>query len=212
LKLLSECGQYIWHHRVHLILAVPGLVVCTSVHETAHAVAVWFQGGQVLEFVWLPQSTLWGFVRYDFPPARPYSVQAIAFAPYVLWIALALAILAIAWRRKAWPFWLASSLFFWGYAVPMADTGYAALPYLLGGQNDLWSVFDAHTAWTKACIVFAIVAAVVAGFYLQRRLYGERGLSKAAYAILASLSLAGILFAARWLLVLATWGTRLIIG
>lgn len=85
----EPAGFFRWHWP-HFLLAAPGALLCTILHEGAHALAVTLRGGQVTKFVWLPGLEHWGYIQYQFPHEYPYSTFAIAVAPYCLWLLLML--------------------------------------------------------------------------------------------------------------------------
>ena len=66
--LLKDMVSFFKGHWPHFILAVPGAVAFTALHELAHCVVVWVQGGSVTGSVWLPSGADWGHMRYSFPP------------------------------------------------------------------------------------------------------------------------------------------------
>src|SRR5215216_3393976 len=85
-----ELGRFFRWHWPHFLLAAPGALLCTILHEGAHALAVTLQGGGVTKFVWLPSLERWGYIQYQFPPQDHFSSFAIAVAPYCLWLLLML--------------------------------------------------------------------------------------------------------------------------
>src|SRR5688500_20268517 len=91
--MLSHLKFELWRfskgHWPHFLLAIPGLVLWTVLHESAHALAVVLQGGQVTKFVWLPTRERWGYVECN--SSDPHlSEFAIALASSGVWLLLAL--------------------------------------------------------------------------------------------------------------------------
>ncbi len=205
LIMFSEIRVFVWRHWPHLILAVPGLILVTLVHEAAHAGAVLLQGGLVLEFAWLPDGMRWGHVSYDLPSSSIYSLAFLDLAPYLVWLTLALTAVLLSLRRKTYPFWTASSIFFWLYIVPLGDIGNTAFPYLRGSFNDFTSVFQSPTPLAWSVIAAGVAVAVGLGFGVQRRLYGEAALSRRSCLVLVVITLLGLIFAVDWLYRWVVW-------
>src|SRR5687767_10998692 len=110
--MLLETLSFVRRHWPHVLLAVPGAVVVTILHESAHAIAVLLQGGTLSQFVWLPRSGKWGYISYDFPNGVPYSTLSIVLAPYCLWLLLAILTSVVSFRRQEVAHWKASLLYF----------------------------------------------------------------------------------------------------
>jgi len=184
-------------HWPHVLLVVPGAIVVTAFHETAHCLAVWLQGGLVTSFEFIPSGEKWGEMRYEFPPGVAYSGALIATAPYLASFALCITTAILASGRRSWSYAIASILFVWLFIVPMADIANAAIPYVLhNADNDLRHAFGEvkPLAWAIGLTAGMLLAA--AGYWIQRRLYRERAIRLPAYAILA--------FAGCFLIVLVT--------
>jgi len=164
---------------------IPALVLFTLFHEAAHAAAVLLQGGRVVEFVWLPTGGLWGHIRYHFGDDN-YSAVAIAAAPYVMWLAANTFAAVLSLSRRRFPFLLASFVFVWLYVAPAADIANTAFPYVLGSRNDFSNVFGGPSPSVTLTLAVCCLAYVVAGFFIQRRLYRQAGLSGAAYLALVA--------------------------
>ncbi|WP_395738135.1 hypothetical protein [Prosthecobacter sp.] len=184
--MLAEIWNFMRRHWLHMLLAVPGAVVFTLVHEGAHAAAVLVQGGTVLEFVWLPPGDgKWGYVAYDPPAQGSFSSLFVSLAPYLLWFFLAAVVALLSRRRRPFPFWVASSLYFWLFAAPLADVANTAFPYLVGRENDFSHAFGTPS-WTDLFLTAALtLLALVAGHLVQRRLYRAQGLGLPAYLVLS---------------------------
>jgi hypothetical protein len=175
-------------HWPHILIAIPAAIGFTALHELAHCVAVWVQGGRVTEFAWLPTAAEWGHMRYTFPAGAHYSETAISLSPYVFWMAGCLLAWILARRRAGWPFWAASIIFVWLFIVPLADMANTVFPYVLGdAQNDLSRALGgpASPLFTGAVVVCGVLATGL-GFALNRRLYRERAIGFPAYCVLAA--------------------------
>ena len=190
-----EILRFLRRHWAHAVALPVMALLVTVLHEAAHAAAVWAQGGTVIDFVWLPSAGHWGYVRYRFPAGPPPSGFAVAIAPYVLWLALAAATSAAGLRRRDFPFRWGSTLFVWGFCVPLADIANAAFPYLRGRENDLRHAFGPPSPVAWGAVVLLTSVACVAAFPLHARFYGENRLSPGAYVALTGLSVAGLLVA-----------------
>ena len=81
IQLKFELGRFFRGHWPHFLLAIPGAVLWTILHEAAHALAIMLQGGQVTKFVWIPSPGRLGYVEYNIPD-DPFSEFTIAIAPY----------------------------------------------------------------------------------------------------------------------------------
>lgn len=168
------------------------LIAFTVLHEAAHGLAVWLQGGRVTEFVWLPTGGQWGHVRYVFETDKAYSRSLIALAPYVLALAMTGTAILLSLRRKPWPHAVAGMIFAWLYVAPLAEIANAVVPWLRGRPNDLSAVISGPGRIHLVMTLVGIAVALLVGWVLQRRLYRARALSAAAYLITAFLVL-GIL-------------------
>ncbi len=164
---------------------IPALVLFTLFHEAAHAAAVLLQGGRVVEFVWLPTGGLWGHIRYQFGDDN-YSAATIAAAPYAMWLAAGIFAAVISLSRRKFPFVLASFLFVWLYVAPAADIANTAFPYVLGSKNDFSNVFGGPSRSVILTLAACCLAYVIAGFFIQQRLYRQAALSGKAYLTLAA--------------------------
>ena len=188
-----EIFQFVKWHWPHLVAAIPLALVSTLLHETAHAVAVWVQGGTVLEFVWFPSGDNWGHVRYSFPPDRVYSDFFISVAPYLFWTLCAATCVVLAFLLpQPVSFRTGSILYIWLYVAPLADIGYAAFPYLQGKQNDFLSAFGPPGTGMSLLIYSGVLVAMAIGFFVHRTLYQDAKLSLPAYLILAWLTVGGL--------------------
>lgn len=189
---LRESGRFLRGHLAHVVLSpLFGLTLVTVLHEAAHALLVLAQGGRVLEFSFLPGGGSYGHVRYA--GAVPFPAL-VSLAPYLMWGTLAVGTMALAWARPRLPFWITSSLFVWAFAVPLLDIGNAAVGWLAGGRaNDLAHAFGRPTALDALGVAFLAIAAIAAGYFVQRRLYRERALGCAGYALTGAVAGVGLL-------------------
>ena len=174
-------------HWPHLIIVIPAVFVFTAIHEFAHCIGVWIQGGQVTDFAWLPSGAEWGHMQFVFPPGTEYNAAVISLGPYAMWICFILLAGILSLKRTAWPFWFASTVFIWLFAAPLADIANTAVPYLLGNaQNDMQNALGpAQFSYAMVAGVFFIAAAAY-GFVLNKRLYRYRCIGLPAYCALAA--------------------------
>ena len=184
-----ELWRFFRGHWPHLLLAVPGAVLWTILHEGAHALAITFQGGHVTKFVWIPTLVRWGYVEYNVPD-HPFSNFAVSFAPYGFWLILALMAGVLSLRARPYPYWVAGTIFIWMFVVPLGDIAMAAFPYLFGSLNDFSDAFGSPTGLVWMLIVLFGMTSVGFGMIIQQRLYREQALSAMGYTLLAMVGLA----------------------
>jgi len=186
-NIFQDILQFFKSHWPHFIVAIPAAIGITIVHEFAHCIGVWLQGGEVTNFVWLPSATEWGHMEYVFAANTKQNQVVISFAPYMFWILLALLAGILASRRKPWPFWCASTIFLWFFVAPLADIANAAIPYLLWNHdNDFFQAFgDMRPAFIAIAILFGLASATY-GYLLNKRLYRDRAIGFPAYCLLAT--------------------------
>lgn len=185
-QLLQDIAAFSKSHWPHVIIAIPAAIAFTALHELAHCVAVWVQGGSVIDFAWLPSLEEWGHMQYSFPMEARYSGTAVSLSPYAFWILFCLLAGILALRAAPWRFWFASTIFVWLFIVPLADIANTAAPYLLlDSNNDFRRAFGPSRPWFyAAAIAFGAVSACC-GFFLNRRLYRQRAVRLPAYCLLA---------------------------
>ena len=184
---------FIKAHWVHIILAIPAAVAFTALHELAHCVAVWLQGGEVLEFVWLPSQGEWGHMSYSFSEYHDHSTRIVSLAPYIFWVASCFIASILSLRQKPWKFWIASTIFVWLFIVPLADIANTALPYLLlDVSNDFQSAFGSSGVLISVSLTVFAVVMIILGFGIQKRLYRERDICVGAYYILVMMAVLAI--------------------
>ncbi len=184
---VNQALGWLRRHWVHFVITPPMLIAFTVLHESAHALLAWVQGGEIVEFVVWPDHGKWGYVRHEFAPGQSYSRLAISLAPYAMWTTSMCAVALLSLRRARWPFWAASTLFLWGYVGAFGDILNAWAPWALGlsNQNDFAHAFGTADSWQRLPVLGASVVVTGFGYPLQRRLYRDGSLGWRAYAILA---------------------------
>lgn len=167
-----------------LLLPILGLTVITFLHELAHCGAALAQGANVVEFAFLPTAERLGHMRYELPRAMPgFSPRLVSAAPYLMWLVSAATVAGVAALpgQRLHPAF-ASTLFVWGYVVPVGDV-FANL-----GAGDL------YLPGLEGLVLSGVVAVVVAGCWalaypVQKRLYGKLSLSATAFVGLSAVLL-----------------------
>jgi hypothetical protein len=192
-KAVQDILIFFRRHWPHFVIAAPMAIVITVIHEFAHCVGVWIQGGKVTKFVWLPSLTEWGHMEYMFPDGTKYNAVSISLFPYIFWVILCLTAGALSYRRRQWPFWAASTIFLWMFIAPLADIANAIIPYLLwNSYNDFYQAFgQADISYCIAALLSGGVFAVY-GYLINQRLYCERAIGLPAYCLLAAAAAAAI--------------------
>lgn len=182
---IRDIASFFKSHWAHILVGIPAAVAFTALHELAHCLAVWVQGGSVTEFIWVPSRGEWGHMRYSFPVGASYSALAVSLSPYVFWVGCCLLVGILALRRFPWSFWAASTLFVWLFIVPVGDIANTAVPYLLwDSENDFRQAFGStRPAFSIAAVVLGVMVASW-GFHINRRLYRDRAVGLPAYCIL----------------------------
>lgn len=183
--MLHEIWTFIRRHWLHVLLALPGALLVTLLHEGAHAVAVWVQGGTIHEFVWLPTKERWGHVSYDPPAQSSFSAFFVSIAPYLLWLVLAAVAAGLSQRRRPYALAVASSVYFWLFVVPLADVANAAFPYLAGSSTDFLHAFGPPSLPIIVAFVLLSMLALIAGYPVQRCLYRTQALRLRSYLVLS---------------------------
>jgi hypothetical protein len=190
-QLKFELGRFFRGHWPQFLLAIPGTVLWTILHEATHALAIRLQGGQVTKFVWIPSPGRLGYVEYNFSD-HPFSRFGIAIAPYAFWLILMLMAGVLSLRARPYPLWIASTIFIWLFVVPLGDIAWAARPYLFeaGTMNDLTDAFGPPTRVVSMLIMLFGIASVVFGMIVQQHLYRERALSAISYLLMTLVGIA----------------------
>jgi hypothetical protein len=149
----------------------------TFLHESAHAAMAIALGGTIKEFAFLPGPDALGHVRWEPPPhAPPWLGDLVSVAPYLMWSLVAAAVILLAFRRVRVGPWLGAAIFFWGYFVPIGDIAWN----LYGGRGDL-AVGGFDGIAVQLIGTMALAAAFVLGYFVQRRLFGERAVGVRGY-------------------------------
>lgn len=187
--MLHETLNFIRRHWPHLLLFVPGVLLVTILHESAHAIAVLMQGGTLTRFVWLPDAGKWGYISYEFPAGVPYSEFLISLAPYLLWFLLVIVTSVLSLRGQKFGYWKASVLYLWLFVVPLADIANTAFPYLVGRDNDFRSAFGQPSLFVGLIISLLVAITVLGGYCVQSRLYREDSLCASSYLALSTVAL-----------------------
>lgn len=169
-------------HWLHVLISpILAITVITFLHEAAHALAAWLQGGTVTSFTIVPTERYYGQMSYRFPAGARYSPALISLAPYLLWGGIA-GVTAILARCLSIPRWAAPTLFLWCYAAPILDIAKACAEFLLGQPSDLTHAFGVATEVDWASVLLLGGLTYVLSYFVQRRLYGQRdALSPAGY-------------------------------
>ncbi len=177
---------WLWPH----VLVLPVMFfVFTGLHESAHALAVVAQGGEVLEISIIPSTQAYGYIRYQFPENSNASFWFVSVAPYLMWLGFMSLTSVIAFIRK-WNWWIGSTLFIWGYLCPWLDIYLHWTTFQMGDRgplSDFAHAFDRPTSlgWVLWATISTIVA--VWGYVLQRRLYQKHQLPLISYILLVIL-------------------------
>ena len=175
-----------------------GVVLITLLHEGAHAAAVLMQGGEVTEFVWLPEAERWGHICFRFAH-KDFSAAAISMAPYGMWVTVSLTAGLLSLLRRRWPFAAASWIFVWLYAAPLGDAAYAAFGWVNGSRNDFYHAYGQARAVHVVAIAAVVLLAAGWGSWCSGVCTASRHCRQPAYAILAAAALAALsMFRARY--------------
>jgi len=184
---LQEITTFLRKHWIHLLISIPMLVGWTILHELAHCVAALILGGSITEFVWLPSGARWGHMEYIGPGFTKGMHQLVSLAPYLAWTGFTLFAFILTLRTKPYSFTCASTIYFWLFIFPTADTANAAIPYLLWeSQNDFSNAFG------KSSLLIATVLSMYGtfmgfiGYWINRQLYGDIALGWRSYALLST--------------------------
>lgn len=155
----------------------------TFLHEVAHAAAALALGGRVTELAFLPGAENLGHMRWDPPAGAPgWFGEVVSVAPYLMWSGFAAATIVVAALPNRLHWLLASTLFFWWYVVPLGDIGWN----LLSGGGDL-ALGGLDGLFLQLVGSIALVVAYAIGYFVQRRLFGERAVDVAGYVASSAL-------------------------
>lgn len=184
--------QHLWHL---LLLPVLGLTVYTTLHEAAHGLAVYLQGGQIVSFRWWPTFDSLGMLEYTFPITAEYSIFYIALAPYIFWCCLMLLAFCVSFFHLPKYFLIHSSIFIWLFFLPLADIALAALPYaIFQQQNDFYDALGKPSYFIQLTIYAFSIAAVGLTWFVHKNLYRENALSKKSFTFLSVIGLVSVAF------------------
>ncbi len=191
---VREVLRFTLAHWLHFLLLLGlGVVGITSLHELAHAVAVWVQGGELLDFRVLHDGTSWGHVQYRFPEGVAYNARLISAAPAIAALgAFGLGSL-VAVVSKPGDGHVPRAVFFWLCLMPVGELGFMGLGYFtVGARCDLWYALG-PISWTLRCLGGLMACCVVALLYgIQRRLFEDLALGPGAFALLGTVAFVGL--------------------
>jgi hypothetical protein len=181
---MQQFMPFVRGHLLQVLLIVPGALVLTLLHESAHALAVMLQGGSITELQWLPSAKDWGHVSFTFPAGTQHSSMFISLAPYILSLLFVTIALLLSWFRPIRSDRVASYAFFWLYFIPVADIGFALLIWTLGGDNDAAKAFGSRSYLSAVSALGYASVVCVLGYVVQARLYDRLRLGLVPYAAL----------------------------
>lgn len=121
-------GRFILGHWPWLLLAAPVALLGTVVHELFHAVAVWVQGGAVLDIQLLPRGSTLGHVRWD---GAHVNGRLVFVAPTIGWLILSLVGLRLVGRFRAGGAGAKLALIL-AWLLPLGDTSLSLSRLALG--------------------------------------------------------------------------------
>lgn len=183
-RTLSDCWGFTKPHWWHLLLIPVMAIGFTALHEGAHALAVVVQGGQMLEFNVIPGGGRYGHVSYTFDREQSFSQFAVLIAPYAMWVGFMIGSIVLAALRRGYPFAVASLVFLWCYIGPWLDILNTADGWAAGGSNDFAHAFGEPTTLGVGAFGVGSVVAMSVGYFVQRRLYGDRAVGPGGYVLL----------------------------
>jgi hypothetical protein len=188
MNIAREIGAFLWLHKLELLIApVFAFTAATFLHELGHAVFVWLQGGVVYELTFLPGQDDLGHVKYALP--RDGLDWLVAAGPTILWTGSMLSSAAlIALFSGSVGRLFTRNAYAWLFVVPLGDIAWHAIPWMLGGQNDLTSALGPADDLDAAAMLCAMFGFFALGFAVMKRGYGSKALSLPAYTLLASLA------------------------
>ncbi|MCA9516260.1 MAG: hypothetical protein KC635_15065 [Myxococcales bacterium] len=151
-------GRFLLAHWPWLLLAVPVGLLGTVVHELFHALAVWLQGGTVLDLKILPSGNTLGHVLWE---GQGVNGRLVSVAPTVGWLVLSLVGLRLVGRFRAGGAGAKLALVL-AWLLPLGDTSLSLSRLALGVPHaDLSRAFlDERAVVLAAAAVFYAVACV----------------------------------------------------
>jgi len=160
------------------VIAAPLLCFgVTLLHELAHAGAALLVGGTVTELSFMPGANNLGHVLWEAPAgALEIDYAFVSVAPYLMWAVLAGAVLLVAAIPNRFHWSVASTLFVWGYAVPIGDIA----GNLSSSHGDLAAPGVEGLVVTTAGGI-AVLIAWALGWLVQQRLFPEAKLGVFGY-------------------------------
>ncbi len=167
-----------WGYLAPHVLLAPALCFgVTFLHEMAHVGAALSLGGVVTDFSWLPGPANLGHMQWEAPGgADAFDHALVSVAPYLMWSVFALAVMLLSFVPNRFHWSVASTLFVWGYAVPIGDIA----GNLSAGRGDLAAPGLEGLLVTAAGSV-AVLIAWGLGWLVQRRLFPDAKLGALGY-------------------------------
>lgn len=170
---------------------IPGAFLITFIHEFMHALAVWAQGGKVLDFVWTGESENWGHVDYSFPATMDYNSTIISLAPYLFAMLILLIGLLISFVPFRKSYFLSSLIFVWLVLIPLGEIAYVLYPYsFYNSQNDLYHVAGNRSWWFILISLILSMAGVWLAYISHVRLFKSEAVTARAFVLLSLIPLA----------------------
>ena len=167
-------------HLPHLLVAPVMLFVFgTFLHELAHVAAALLQGATITHFEFMPTAGHLGQMQY-LPRFGDTSFDHdfVAVAPYLMWSAFAAFVIFIASFPNRMHWMVSSTLFTWFYALPIGDIALN----LYSGSGDLY----VPGIEGLVLVIFGtglLGVAYAIGYWVQKKLYGERAVDIGGYLI-----------------------------
>ncbi len=191
---LRQALRFLLGHWLHLLLlAGLGVVGITTLHELAHALAVWAQGGILEEFVVLGDEEAWGHVRYSFPQGVSHSSRLISLAPAIAAVGALMLGLLVALLGPRRDGHIARAAYFWLALMPAGELGFMGMGYFtVGARCDLFYALG-PISWPLRLAGLGLACCLVALLYtLQRRLFDDLALGQGAFATLGGIAVVGL--------------------
>ena len=187
--MLQEIKYFLIKNWWQLIILIPGAFLITFLHELAHAIPVWLQGGTVEEFVWhSDKEGMWGHVSYTFPPSIKYNSFIITIAPYLSALVILTVTFLTTFVIKPSNRIFASFIFICLIVIPLGEIAYALFPYnFYSKKNDLYYAFGNPTL----LISFSTIILVIGGTYLayisHKNIFNIHALSLRSFILLSTI-------------------------
>lgn len=173
----------------------------TFLHELAHVAAALAQGATITSFRFIPNAYSTGLMTYEPPATGHFEGVFVSLAPYVMWSIFAMAVIAVAALPNRLHPALSSTLFIWGFAMPIGDIAWNLSGGIMG-YGDLAGSGPLAPLLHGTCLLLLFVAYIV-GFWVQRRLFGPDAITFAGYLVAtvvlgAGFGMAGVLGYSFW--------------